>query len=120
MYLVGVELSVNSSSPIRSSSSNMNIYMIRNQKGHEFQQSMVGSTIQSGRIALWLLFLCASVLMFYKSLLNASINMQYASEDSVNFSCFNRFTVPRVTFITCYKVILIFNAPQRNSYFRNT
>jgi hypothetical protein len=97
MYLVGAELTVSSSSPISSSNSKMNIDNIRNQTGYEFQQSVVGSTIQSD---LWLQFLCVSVLMFYKSLLNASINMQYANEDNVNFSCFNRFTVPRMTFIT--------------------
>jgi len=47
MSLVGAALTVSSSSPISSSSSKMNIYNIRNQTGYEFQQSMVGSTIQS-------------------------------------------------------------------------
>ena len=43
--------------------------------------------------------MCVSLLMFYKSLLNASINVECASKGSVSFSCFNSFTLWRMTFI---------------------
>jgi hypothetical protein len=76
-----------------------------NRKDYEFQVS--GGQHNSKQLVAAVL--CVSVRKFLKSFLNASINMQYASKDNVNFSCFNSFTVRRMTFITYYRLILIFN-----------